>query len=59
MQTIKARGFLNSGIVRLLLGMFIIGLTGLMWGCGKSTSETEILIGEYSSLTGTAATFGR
>ena len=30
----------------------------LFKGCGPTGSDTEILIGEYSSLTGTAATFG-
>ncbi len=51
MQTIKARYFLHSA-------MFIIVLAVLIPGCGKGTNEKEILIGEYSSLTGTAATFG-
>ena len=33
-------------------------LAGIIFGCGKSANENEILIGEYSSLTGTAAAFG-
>ncbi|MBI1805728.1 MAG: ABC transporter substrate-binding protein [Ignavibacteria bacterium] len=40
-------------IVSLLI---IIG--GIVPGCGRAADENEILIGEYSSLTGTAATFG-
>jgi branched-chain amino acid transport system substrate-binding protein len=31
----------------------------LMITCGSSTNQNEILIGEYSSLTGTTATFGQ
>ncbi len=42
----------------LLLTAFVVGVVVLMPGCGKKTNDTEILIGEYSSLTGTAATFG-
>lgn len=38
--------------------MFVMSFAALIHGCGKGASETEILIGEYSSLTGTAATFG-
>ncbi len=34
-------------------------LMSLMITCGTSTNQNEILIGEYSSLTGTTATFGQ
>jgi len=46
---------------RLLATLATVGLTLLASGCGKSDSSgeaTEILVGEYSSLTGTTATFG-
>ncbi len=36
-----------------------IALVGLISGCGQKTPNNEILIGEYSSLTGTTATFGQ
>ncbi|HWR82247.1 MAG TPA: ABC transporter substrate-binding protein [Candidatus Deferrimicrobium sp.] len=32
---------------------------GILFGCGRRVSENEILIGEFSSLTGTTATFGQ
>ncbi len=39
-----------------LVGLF--GLTLLTSGCGGGGDQNEILVGEFSSLTGTAATFG-
>ncbi len=46
---------------KFLAALSIIGIALLGSGCGKSESTgdaNEILIGEYSSLTGTTATFG-
>ena len=41
------------GFIGLLIGL------SLIIGCGGQTTENDILIGEYSSLTGTTATFGQ
>ncbi len=41
----------------IVLALVIFGL--LVISCGRKTSDNEILIGEYSSLTGTTATFGQ
>ncbi len=38
--------------------IFLAAIAVALWGCGSAKSDDEILIGEYSSLTGTAATFG-
>lgn len=45
---------------RFVLWMAVIALIGLpaLPGCAGGGNDQEILIGEYSSLTGTAATFG-
>lgn len=40
-----------------LTAIAIIG--GLLIGCGGKTTQNEILVGEFSSLTGTTATFGQ
>ncbi len=40
------------------VGMILFLTAVFLPGCGGSANEGEILIGEYSSLTGTAATFG-
>ncbi len=37
----------------------ILVIAGLIISCGGQTNENEILVGEYSSLTGTTATFGQ
>ncbi len=37
----------------------ILVIAGLILSCGGQTNENEILVGEYSSLTGTTATFGQ
>lgn len=39
-------------------GMLVLLIFVLVAGCGGGSNDKEILIGEYSSLTGTAATFG-
>jgi branched-chain amino acid transport system substrate-binding protein len=45
---------------KLSLIGFLIAVVGIfLLGCGKATNENEIRIGEYSSLTGTTATFGQ
>src|SRR5262245_48734410 len=41
---------------RTALCFIIVG--GLLSGCNKPSDENEILIGEYASMTGTAAAFG-
>ncbi|MBI5266982.1 MAG: ABC transporter substrate-binding protein [candidate division Zixibacteria bacterium] len=44
---------------RLIAAIAILAPLAFAAGCGKSSSDAnEILIGEYSSLTGTTATFG-
>lgn len=48
---------MHQGKLFLLAGMAII-ICSLI-SCGGQTSQNEILIGEYSSLTGTTATFGQ
>ena len=40
----------------ITIGLFCLAAIS---GCGKKADEGEILIGEYSSLTGTTATFGQ
>ena len=42
-----------------LIGLLITVVGIFLLGCGKATNENEIRIGEYSSLTGTTATFGQ
>jgi len=42
-----------------VLATVVLGLCLLASGCGQKAGEGEILIGEYSSLTGTTATFGQ
>ncbi len=48
---------MHQGKSFLLAGLAIIICSFI--GCGGQTSQNEILIGEYSSLTGTTATFGQ
>ena len=43
----------------LSIVIIVFVLAGLLPGCGNKANENEILIGEYSSLTGTTATFGQ
>jgi branched-chain amino acid transport system substrate-binding protein len=47
---------LTIGLIALF---FAITTSGLIINCGQSAKENEILIGEFSSLTGTTATFGQ
>jgi len=42
-----------------LIGATLAALALTLSGCGKTAGQNEILIGEYSSLTGTTATFGQ
>jgi branched-chain amino acid transport system substrate-binding protein len=42
-----------------VLATVVLGLCLLASGCGQKAGDGEILIGEYSSLTGTTATFGQ
>lgn len=48
----------GTGLFYVLAVSMTIILGVFLAGCAKSADENEILIGEYSSLTGTAATFG-
>jgi branched-chain amino acid transport system substrate-binding protein len=41
-----------------ILSTVIIALVSLIISCGQQADQNEILIGEYSSLTGTTATYG-
>ncbi len=51
----KLHSFLLAGIILTV----IVSLSLVSFGCGSGNSSSdEILIGEYSSLTGTTATFG-
>ncbi len=45
--------------VRLFLAAFAAALLVGVFACGKGGGGTEIVIGEYGSLTGTTATFGQ
>src|SRR6266851_3301822 len=45
--------------VRLVLTIAVLGVFAFILACGKGGSSGEIPIGEYSSLTGTTATFGQ
>ena len=52
-RTLPGLGFARLGLVALLSA-------GLMAaGCGGKSSQDEIVIGEYGSLTGSEATFGQ
>jgi branched-chain amino acid transport system substrate-binding protein len=46
----------SEGVTLAVVGL---SLCLLVAGCGQKAGEGEILIGEYSSLTGTTATFGQ
>jgi branched-chain amino acid transport system substrate-binding protein len=48
-----------SGLKLSILTGIIVGMSLSLLHCGKSANENEILIGEFSSLTGTTATFGQ
>ncbi len=44
---------------RYLTSILAVGACALIISCGGGGSQNEILIGEYSSMTGTTATFGQ
>ena len=48
---------LPAAVLFSILSAIVI-ITSALSGCGKGADENEILVGEFSSLTGTAATFG-
>ena len=56
MRVIKT-GRLKMKIFNILTTVALVGV--LFVGCGNQNARNEILVGEYSSLTGTTATFGQ